>query len=152
MDKEQRQSILREVIQMQTIHTQEYLLQALEEKGVNVTQSTISRDMKEIGVVKHHQSDGQSIYVLQESISRQKQLKHLSEVMVDHVESMTAIQFVLVLKTTLEMANVIAAILDEGLFNEIVGTLAGADTIVIFCKDNDDCLSLQDKLQQMIDR
>lgn len=150
MDKGLRQSILRSIIQEQQITTQEELLFALENKGVHVTQSTISRDMREIGVIKRHENR-RMYYVLQESIDRENQLRRLGGMMKDNVTGMTMIQFVLVIRTKIEMANVLAAIFDEGWFKEIVGTLAGADTIVIFCKNEQDCQTLKEEIDRLIE-
>lgn len=150
MDKGLRQSILRSIIQEQQIATQEELLFALENKGVHVTQSTISRDMREIGVIKRHENR-RMYYVLQESIDRENQLHRLGSMMKDNVTGMTMIQFVLVIRTKIEMANVLAAIFDEGWFKEIVGTLAGADTIVIFCKNEQDCQTLKEEIDRLIE-
>ena len=150
MDKGLRQSILRSIIQEQQIATQEELLFALENKGVHVTQSTISRDMREIGVIKRHENR-RMYYVLQESIDRENQLHRLGSMMKDNVTGMTMIQFVLVIRTKIEMANVLAAIFDEGWFKEIVGTLAGADTIVIFCKNEQDCQTLKEGIDRLIE-
>lgn len=150
MDKGFRQSILRSVIQDQKIATQEELLHALEQKGVHVTQSTISRDMKDIGVTKKHERHCM-YYVLQESIDRENQLRHLGSMMKENMLSMTMIQFVLVIRTKIEMANVLAAIFDEGWFEQVVGTLAGADTIVIFCKNEADCITLKEEIDKLIE-
>lgn len=150
VDKEVRQAILKEMIQQQKLTTQDELLHHLQAQGVNVTQSTISRDMKDIGVVKQHQEDGSIAYVLQESIDQQKQIEHLTEMLQEHVVAVTPIQFVLLIRTTIEMANVIAALFDEGLLKEVVGTIAGADTIVVFCRNENDCQNLAQRLEQMM--
>lgn len=150
MKKEKRQQILRWLLTQKHIHTQAELMKALKEEGVDATQSTISRDMKELHVTKIRHQNGELYYAMKEGVMLESQFQQLHMMMQENVMSMIRVEFVVIITTALEMANVIAEILDNGLFDEIAGTLAGTNTIVAFCHDQEEAEHLLQKLDKMV--
>lgn len=149
LNKRQRQDYLRGLISKEQIGTQDELLYWLQKAGIQVTQSTISRDIHEMGIVKVRGEDGYLYYALPESIALRSQYLEFEHLVHENVLSIRHIEFVIVLRTVIDMANIIAAIIDEGIFEETVGTVAGADTIAIFCHNQEASQTLANRLEKM---
>jgi transcriptional regulator of arginine metabolism len=135
MKKEIRQAAIEQLISQQPIANQEELMEALEQKGIKATQATISRDIRELRIVKEQNSDGSSHYAIfkEDPVSRKEQLYvNIAEM----VTSIAQVQFMNVVKTLPHNANVLTAIIDDLKLPEVVGTLAGYDTIVIISGDS----------------
>lgn len=149
MNKKERQMILRQVILGQKLKTQEELNQALQAEGVQVTQPTISRDMRDLGIRKLQDEDKQSYYALPESIALRSQFQAFERLLKENVLTLDRVEFVLIMRTRIDMANIIAAMIDEGIFSEVLGTTAGADTIAIFCRGVKEAKQLYEILMKM---
>lgn len=134
MKKNNRQALIKQLILQHDIETQDELIELLEDQGVKATQATVSRDIRELSVVKTRAKNGNVKYTIftQSAVSDEEKLK---ESVRDSVIKIQQVQFVNVVHTTLGTANVVAAVIDELNYPEIAGTLAGADTIVIFSPD-----------------
>lgn len=134
MKKTNRQALIKQLILQHDIETQDELIELLEDQGVKATQATVSRDIRELSVVKTRAKNGNVKYTIftQSTVSDEEKLK---ESIRDSVIKIQQVQFVNVVHTTLGTANVVAAVIDELNYPEIAGTLAGADTIVIFSPD-----------------
>ncbi|WP_281164795.1 arginine repressor [Liquorilactobacillus sicerae] len=131
MKKEIRQAAIEQLISQEEIANQEELMIALEKQGIKATQATISRDIRELRIVKEQSSNGKQHYVIfkEDPVSEKQQLyANINEM----VTGITQIQFLNVVKTLPHNANVLSAIIDDLDLSQIVGTLAGYDTIVIF--------------------
>ncbi|HWE62808.1 MAG TPA: arginine repressor [Chloroflexota bacterium] len=131
--KQLRQRMLRRLVSGGEMHTQDELVDALRREGINVTQATVSRDIVELGLVRAA-VEGRMIYTLPESISlndtavaRRRLTYLMSELPLAFGESAA----LLVVRTAPGMANMVAVTLDACAFPEIVGTVAGDDTIFI---------------------
>lgn len=136
MKKEDRQQKIEQLIKKNKITNQDGLLQALEDEGIHATQATVSRDIREMKIIKQTKPDGSSYYVLlKQDYSDPKQ--RIKETISDIVTDVTNVQFVNVVKTTPRNANVLAALIDDDELSGIVGTLAGYDTVVLFSPDNE---------------
>lgn len=135
MKKEIRQAAIEQLISQQPIANQEELMKALEQEGIKATQATISRDIRELRIVKEQDGDGSSHYVVfkEDPVSEKEQLYAN---IADMVTSITQVQFMNVVKTLPHNANVLSAIIDDLELPEVVGTLAGYDTIVIISGSN----------------
>lgn len=130
MRKKNRQSLIKQIITDELIENQQQLLEKLAKEGIEATQATISRDIKELRIVKVHDQSGVIKYgILPESEVHHDD--HLKEVFRDSVSQVTQVQFMNVVNTLLGTADVVAAEIDELQLPEIVGTLAGTDTIVL---------------------
>lgn len=146
--KKSRQQIICDVIKKQVVSTQDDLLALLRQEGIEATQATISRDIRELGIFKIHDNDGIIRYAVR-SQSEKKAPKHvqLQELFQDSVVSVTHVEFMNVVTTSLGTANVVAAELDLLEVPEIVGSLAGTDTIVLISANKEDALSINQRLQ-----
>lgn len=127
-----RQKAILELIEEQPISTQDDLIKGLLDKGYEVTQATISRDIKDLGLVKRRKN-GKSIYVAGE----QKENKIASKYNTIFTQAAVSADYAMntcVIKTHVGMANAACTALDALMHEEIVGTLAGDDTIFALCR------------------
>ena len=146
--KIKRHSKIIELINTYDIETQEELAQRLEESGFVVTQATVSRDIRDLKLSKVVYGDGKQKYSLmpkQDGIS-EKYLKILKEAFI----SMDMAQNILVLKTVSGMAMAVAAALDSLQMNEIVGCIAGDDTIMAAIRSVDDTVVVMERIRKLI--
>jgi len=124
--KSQRQEAIKEIIRRRSVRTQEQILQELQKMGIATTQATISRDLDELGVEKV--SGGGYAFVQAESSQRAKEsLKRMAEFVraVDYSENLVLV------KTPPGGAPGVASVLDQINWPEIIGTVAGDDTILV---------------------
>jgi transcriptional regulator of arginine metabolism len=138
--KQQRQRAIRQLVRRGDMHTQEELVDALRREGIQVTQATISRDIVELGLVRASVG-GRVIYTLPEavtmsdaSVSRRRLAGLLGEVPLVCGDA----HAVLVVRTAPGMANLLAITIDGCAFPEVVGTVAGDDTILIAMREEGD--------------
>ena len=146
--KIKRHSKIIELINTYDIATQEELAQRLEDSGFVVTQATVSRDIRDLKLSKVVYGDGKQKYSLmpkQDGIS-EKYLKILKEAFI----SMDMAQNILVLKTVSGMAMAVAAALDSLQMSEIVGCIAGDDTIMAAIRSVDDTVTVMERIRKLI--
>ncbi|MBR1731067.1 MAG: arginine repressor [Ruminococcus sp.] len=134
--KTRRQAAILDLINEYSIETQEELLTRLKEKGYNVTQATVSRDIKELRLLKTLSNDGKYRYTSYTKNSTETS-GGFNGFINSSVVSVKPAQNIVVIKTLAGMANAICASIDTIDFKGIVGTLAGDDTIFIVCADNE---------------
>lgn len=147
--KLERHSKIVELIGKYNIETQEELAEYLNKEGYNVTQATVSRDIRELKLSKIQGENGRQKYAVfhpQQSTFNDKYIRILH----DGFLSMDMAQNILVIKTVSGMAMAVAAALDAIRFGEIVGCIAGDDTIMCAVRSADDTIILMDKLKKMI--
>jgi transcriptional regulator of arginine metabolism len=128
-----RHSKIREIIEKDEIETQEELANSLKEAGFNVTQATVSRDIKELRLIKSLTKSGKYKYATiknQDSMISDRYLKLLK----DSVLSIDSSQNIIVVKTLTGAANAAAAAIDNLDVKEIIGSIAGDDTIFLLVK------------------
>ena len=148
--KVERHSKIVELIGKYEIETQEELAEYLNSAGYRVTQATVSRDIRELKLSKVQSESGKQRYVVlqnQETFS-DKYIRILR----DGYVSMDMAQNILVVKTVSGMAMAVAAALDALKFPEIVGCIAGDDTIMVAVRTTEDTLTLMDKIHAMIEK
>ena len=133
--KTRRQAVILDLINEYSIETQEELLLRLKEKGYNVTQATVSRDIKELRLLKTLSSDGKYKYTSYKKNAAESANGFIGFIN-SSVISVKPAQNIVVIKTLAGMANAICASIDSIDFKGIVGTIAGDDTIFIVCADN----------------
>lgn len=124
-----RKKIIADIIDSQKIHTQEELIKALEEKGIFVTQATLSRDIKELGAVKVSDPSGGQYYKIR---STQIVKSHFN------AESVEVSGQLCVIKVKPGFAPPISATVDEAGLMGVMGTIAGDDTVLVMLKDDAD--------------
>ena len=138
-----------ELVDNYEIETQEELADRLREEGFQVTQATVSRDIRELGLTKMAVNGGSSKYVAIENNEKTINDK-LLEILKAGFVSMDFAQNILVVKTVSGMAMAVAAALDALKWDEIVGSIAGDDTIMCAIRTNDDVIKVMDKLKNII--
>lgn len=132
--KTRRQKKIQELITNETIGTQEELAQRLLEEGFNVTQATISRDIKEMGLIKVAGFHEDYRYAPQGEISIGGNQERLKRMWRDVVVSFDSSENIVVIKTIPGNAPALALLLDHVGWKEVIGTVAGDDTIFLLIK------------------
>ncbi|HHX7191457.1 TPA: arginine repressor [Bacillus thuringiensis] len=146
MRKEKRQRLIKQAVREHEIDTQEKLVELLAKKGTIVTQATISRDIRELNIIKTVSSNGLTIYknFTGDSIQTDMMLKKkLREVVVkiDYINQLT------IIKTLPGNAHVIGVLLDSLDWKEKVGCICGNDTCLIISKSQSDREVLEERLK-----
>jgi transcriptional regulator of arginine metabolism len=149
--KIERQTKILELIVKNEIGTQEELTAKLEEAGFNATQATVSRDIREMKLTKVADASGKLRYVAFKTTQDDMNEKYI-RIFLDGFVSMDNAGNILVVKTVSGMAMAVAAALDHMDFPEIVGSIAGDDTIMCAVRTIDDTVILMSKLKKIIDR
>ena len=146
--KTERHSKIVELIGKYEIETQEELAEHLKQAGYKVTQATVSRDIRELKLTKVQSENGRQRYMVMQNQTAFSD-KYI-RILKDGYVSMDMAQNILVIKTVSGMAMAVAAALDEIHFHEIVGCIAGDDTIMCAVRSVDDTILLMDKLKKLI--
>lgn len=147
--KKARQSKLLELISDNLIETQEELVLGLRDAGFVVTQATISRDIRELGITKVPREDGRTCYAVLQKDSSLMGDKYI-RVLHDGFVSMDNAQNILVIRTVSGMAMAVAAAIDAMHFREVVGCIAGDDTIMVAVRTLEDTRFLMDRIKSML--
>ena len=134
--KTQRQAKIMEIISTKDIETQEQLLQALLEAGYNSTQATISRDIKELRIVKELTTLGTYRYTTAAKEVPTSFSNRLNTIFRECVTRYDYAQNLVVIHTLPGLANAAASAIDSMNLSVVVGTLAGDDTVMVVMRDN----------------
>ncbi|ADH99766.1 transcriptional regulator AhrC/ArgR [Salisediminibacterium selenitireducens] len=134
MNKGQRHIKIRDIISNREIETQDDLVQNLRDAGFNVTQATVSRDIKELHLVKVPMMDGRYKYSLP-SDQRFNPLQKIKRTLVDCFVSIDSTGNMIVMKTLPGNANAVGALIDNLEWEEVMGNICGDDTILIICRE-----------------
>ena len=146
--KLERHSKIVELIGKYEIETQEELAERLNQEGYKVTQATVSRDIRELKLTKVQSENGRQRYMVMQNQTAFSD-KYI-RILKDGYVSMDMAQNILVIKTVSGMAMAVAAALYEIHFHEIVGCIAGDDTIMCAVRSVDDTILLMEKLKKLI--
>ena len=146
--KKNRHQKLKELVEQYEIETQDELAEKLKEAGFDVTQATVSRDIRELKLTKVQKENGRQCYSVMQH-QRDFGEKYI-RILRDCFVSMDMAQNILVIKTVSGMAMAVAAALDAIHFHEIVGCIAGDDTIMCAVRSVDDTILVMDKLRKLI--
>ena len=149
--KKNRHRKIVEIIDKYDVETQEELAAYLKEAGFSVTQATVSRDIRELQLSKVPAGNGKQKYIVISQDDGKLGDKYI-RVLRDGFSSMEMAQNILVIKTVSGMAMAVAAALDALKFSEIVGCIAGDDTIMVAVRTVDETKTLMDKIHNMIIR
>ena len=150
MMKNDRQAMILEIISQENIETQEQLLARLQERGVTSTQATISRDIKQMHLIK--EPVGQGVYKYAVSGNRTK-LNFAEKLRTPFRESITSIdsaQNIVVLKTMPGLASAACSALDNMDITYMVGSLAGDDTAFLVMKDTESAAIFCEEIKEML--
>ena len=150
--KQNRHQKIAELVSRYEIETQEELAEKLKEAGFSVTPATISRDIRQMNLSKLPAGNGRQKYVIlkqeHELLSDNKYIRVLR----DGFVSMDMAQNILVMRTVAGMAMAVAAALDAIHFGEVVGCIAGDDTIMIAVRSAEDTKILMEKIRELISK
>lgn len=145
--KTKRQSKILEIIQNRKVETQEDLMNALQECGFSVTQATVSRDIKELRLIKAQDGDGVSHYAVVRRENTPISTK-FSAIFHDAVHSIDYACNLVVVKCHAGMAQAACAAMDSLHWPSVIGTLAGDDTFVCITKTPENAAALADELKK----
>lgn len=147
--KRERQEAVVELINKYDIETQEELAVYLRKEGFDVTQATVSRDIRELHLSKIAADNGRQKYIILQNDDAKLGDKYI-RVLRDGYVSMAMAQNILVIKTVQGMAMAVAAALDAMKFPEIVGCIAGDDTIMAAVKSVEETECVMDKINGIL--
>ena len=148
--KSQRQAKILEIISTRDVETQEQLLQALQEAGFRGTQATISRDIKELRIVKELSSLGTYRYSTSSGDLTGTFSARLNTIFRESVVSFDYAQNIIVVRTLPGLASAAASALDAMNLSAVVGTLAGDDTVMIVMRDNNAAAAFCGEIKNLI--
>ena len=153
MHKNDRHALIKTLITNHVISNQEGLLKLLKEHGVKATQATISRDIRDLKIVKTADADGNFRFELfqtpekTEIVTEEERLIKMIGEVVTKVES---VNFLTIIHTLPDNASLLSSIIDEIIFPDIVCTLAGFDTVVIISRDDLDAKKIEGYFNQYV--
>lgn len=148
--KSKRHALIREIIESESIETQEELAEALRKHAFEVTQATVSRDIKELMLRKVPTSNGRARYAVPADTSRITAGGRSARMFQDSVVEVDASENIIVLKTLPGAANAIASIVDHEAWTEVIGTVAGDDTILLVIKPKEAAVQVTSRLKSMM--
>ncbi|MCP3937323.1 MAG: arginine repressor [Actinomycetia bacterium] len=141
--KAQRQHTIERILADHQVTSQGHLVELLAEAGFEATQATVSRDLEELGAVKVRVPGGDSIYAVPElAHQRQAPDDHLRRVFSDWVVEVAANPPLIVLRTPPGSAHVVGSALDRSGRADIIGTVAGDDTILVVVAPDATCIEV----------
>ena len=149
--KTKRQSKILELIRKNEIETQEELLAYLLKDGYAVTQATVSRDIREMKLTKVSAGNGRQKYTALNDTTEDMSEKYV-RVLRDGFVSMDMAQNILVIKTVSGMAGAVCASLDAMNIHEIVGSIAGDDTIMCAIRTTEDTVAIMKRIRKIVEQ
>lgn len=144
--KTYRQSAILELVSAQAVHSQDALKQQLSLRGIRATQATISRDIKELGLVKRA-SDG-AYQTAHAEAPPPAGVERVRRAVVEYLGRADRVQQLLVLKTDPGQAQPLAFALDQAAWPEVVGTVAGDDTILVVTRTERSARTVERRLER----
>lgn len=148
--KKTRHDKILEIITQHEVETQEELVRYLREGGFDVTQATISRDIRELKLYKMSVGKGKQKYIVLQQGDENHMEDKFIRVLKDGFVSMDMAQNILVVRTVSGMAMAVAAAIDSLRFQEIVGSIAGDDTIMIAVRTVEDTEQLMERVRKLL--
>jgi transcriptional regulator of arginine metabolism len=144
--KVERHRLIESVVSRKRVGTQFELLDALADSGCTVTQATVSRDIRELGLEKRHDQFGRPRYTLPNATRRSDPVEALNSVLGQFGRKVTPAGNIVVLQSELGAAPAIARALDQLGHERVVGTLAGDDTVLVIAPSERDARTLAREL------
>ncbi len=148
--KAARQKMIQKIIEKEDIGTQFDLAEKLKNHGYIVTQATVSRDIKEIGLIKIPMEGNMSKYSMPINISMGNVAERMKRMFLDNAVSIDNAENLVIIKTLPGTAQGLAACLDQSSWPEIVGTIAGDDSILLIVREKDTVESVILKFEQLM--
>jgi len=149
LSRTKRHAKVLEIIREKPIETQEDLAVSLQKEGFEVTQATVSRDIKELGITKTPTGSGSYRYVAPKERAFEDSWRRMRRLLQDSVVSIDSSENLLVIRTLTGNAHAVAAAIDDIGIPEIVGTIAGDDTILIVVKPKSAVISVMERFNKL---
>ncbi len=147
--KNKRQEAILEIIDHRDVQKQEDLIRLLEERGFAATQATVSRDIRELKLMKGTGANGVPKYVLPSR--KQNVIPKFNSTLTESIVKIDAAENLIVLKTFPGMAQAVATCIDSFNISEIIGCVAGDDAILVVVSSREAALELRGKIRKMIE-
>lgn len=144
-----RHAKIYELINKYNVETQEELADLLNQEGYKVTQATVSRDIRDLKLTKVQTKEGRQKYAALKTTQSELAEKY-ARILKDGFVSMDAAMNLLVIKTVSGMAMAVAAAIDEIGWNEIVGSIAGDDTVMCAVRTVEEVSTVMDKMRKVV--
>lgn len=148
--KSKRQQEILDIVSSYEIETQEQLLERLKERGIETTQATVSRDIKQLHLVKELSAGGVSKYAVSQHRTTASFAGRLRAIFKESVVSFDIAQNIVVLKTMPGLANAAGVTIDGMDVPNLVGTLAGDDTVILIMRNNDAAAEFCEEIREML--
>lgn len=149
--KAERHKKILEIINNNAVETQEELAECLQQQGFNITQATVSRDIKELRLVKVSVDDNRYRYAVQgDKYYMSGQTTKSKRIFKDSVVALDYSENLIVVKTTPGAAQSVALVIDNEGFREIIGTVAGDDTVMVVVKPKSAVVHIFDKFESYL--
>ena len=148
--KDKRHEVIRAILENRSGSTQEEIKENLESRGIFASQSTLSRDLREMGAVKIPLEDGGAKYMITGPEHGGLGLSEIGRAVQNFAVDYEPVGNFLVIRTTAGNAQALCVILDRQKWSEIVGTVAGDDTILVIARTEDDIKSVVSRLEQSV--
>lgn len=148
--KSQRQAKIMEIISNRNVETQEQLLQELQSAGFHSTQATISRDIKELRIIKELTSFGTYRYTTSSGETAGTFSSKLNTIFRECITSYDYAQNMIVIRTLPGLASAAASAIDAMNMSVVVGTIAGDDTVFIVMRDNNSAAAFCGEIQNLL--
>ena len=149
--KSNRQGKILEIIDKYSVETQEELISRLRDAGFDVTQATVSSDIRELKLTKVLSVDGKYKYVLHKT-GKLNTVPNYKSTLSASIISIEYAQNLIVIKTYPGMAQAIAAVLDSAHIKGIMGSVAGDDTIIVAVRDNEISASACEEIKKLLEK
>jgi transcriptional regulator of arginine metabolism len=150
LGKAQRQHVVTKLIEQHAVQNQSQLVDLLAGEGVLATQATVSRDLEDLGAIKVRVPGGESAYAIPELPMEQRAPEdHLRRVFGDWVVEVNHSGNIVVLRTPPGSAHVVGSALDRAALPEIIGTVAGDDTLIVIVADGVPGSAVGDLLREL---
>ncbi|MDP9074452.1 MAG: arginine repressor [Actinomycetota bacterium] len=133
--KTQRQHRVAQLLEANAVSSQSQLVELLAVEGVEATQATVSRDLDELGAVKVRTGGGEAVYAVPQFEDRVAPEDHLRRIFGDWVVEVVASANLVVVRTPPGSAHVVASAIDRACLDDVVGTVAGDDTILVIAAE-----------------
>ena len=148
--KNDRQAQILEIISSENIETQEQLLDRLQAHGITSTQATISRDIKQLHLIKEPMGQGMYKYAVSGNRTKLNFAERLRTIFRESITSIDSAQNIVVIKTMPGLASAACAAMDGMDFSFMVGSLAGDDTAFIVMRDTESALEFCKEIKEML--
>ncbi|MGH2740645.1 MAG: arginine repressor [Actinomycetota bacterium] len=149
--KQRRQQAILELVRRESLPTQRAILDRLRDRGFDVTQPTVSRDLEDLGLARVRGTNGELRYAPPEQAGRPRRMAQLKRLLEEFALGMEPSGNLVLIRTPPGAANAVAEVLDEVAFEDIAGTVAGDDTILLVAREGVRGRTLVRRLERLVE-